>query len=420
MIQRKIRQSQTLVPFGVGGIFDIQGESLVACDIYRWGPNKGDVVHSPRLTAALGINQLRSAPVIEANAWGTTPSKSIPYARFPVWLFCSKCRRMVRWDRGMEQDDKQPTCPGCAGERRLVPMRWIQICPKGHMGDVDWFWWAHQGSSKPEQRQCQKRKQLRFETAGPSGGGGLDTLSVRCDACRARKPLTGISSSGTAKRFGFKCSGRQPWQKVMDAVVCIEEVRIVQRGASNVYFPVVHSSIEIPSPSSSDTHSDKALEVQNDPMFEAVLSAEAGSVVAEFLITQMAETHDLDEIFLRSSRCGRAPTPGRFRDRVEASPGDLLGEEWAAFLTPTDDPDHPDFVTRHVGLGVAAENRESEALGELNDRVSRVVVADRLREVRALQGFHRVTTAPDTMTRVALGKVSHGCRQSRCVERESS
>ena len=37
-MQRKIRQSQTIVPFGVGAIFDFKGESLVALRHLPLGP----------------------------------------------------------------------------------------------------------------------------------------------------------------------------------------------------------------------------------------------------------------------------------------------------------------------------------------------------------------------------------------------
>ena len=57
-MQRKIRQSQTIVPFGVGAIFDIKGESLVGCDIFRWGA-RGETIQSERLAAALGAKYYR-------------------------------------------------------------------------------------------------------------------------------------------------------------------------------------------------------------------------------------------------------------------------------------------------------------------------------------------------------------------------
>ena len=82
LMQRKIRQSQTIVPFGVGAIFDLQGESLVACDTFRWGP-RGERSRASGLAAVLGVTQFRAAPAVDSNAWAA-PSAGVPYARFPA------------------------------------------------------------------------------------------------------------------------------------------------------------------------------------------------------------------------------------------------------------------------------------------------------------------------------------------------
>lgn len=300
----------------------------------------------------------------------------------------------------MEQEGKKPACPRCPGTRQLAPMRWIQICPKGHMDDVDWFWWTHQGSTDPNQRQCRVRTRLEFQAGGKGGAGGLDTLAIHCQACRARKSLMGITSTGNASRVKFKCNGRQPWQSRSEVVDCVEEVKVVQRGASNVYFPTIVSSIEIPNPSSSETHSELALEVQNDSFFLAALDAEGPML--DFLVVQLASNHEVDESFVRALVSDEQRRRAGNETVVDAPPGDLLAEEWAAFLSPTEDPDHPDFVTRHVGLREDRSAPPSQALSDLEDRISKVVLTDRLREVRALLGFNRVTTTPQTMVPVDL------------------
>ena len=72
---RKIRQSQTLVPFGVGGIVDIEGESLVACDT-RWWAQRGVPIESARLAQALGVSQFKAAPAVvfaRRSWWSKSP-----------------------------------------------------------------------------------------------------------------------------------------------------------------------------------------------------------------------------------------------------------------------------------------------------------------------------------------------------------
>ena len=399
-MQRKIRQSQTLVPFGVGAIFDFRGESFVACDTWRWG-HRGYPIQSERLCSALGVQALRAAPfVVDSSGWAP-PSAGIPYARFPTWLFCQKCRRMLRWRLGLEQEGKTPICPACEGKKQLVPMRWIQICANGHMDDVDWEWWAHSRAGADAASGRCEQPRLVFETLPGRGAGGLDTLQVRCTICEQRRSLMGITSQGAVKTSHAKCSGRQPWQRWEDRVACTEVPRAVQRGASNVYFPTVHSSIEIPNPSRADANSDKALEIKNDSFFPPLMTVNEGAPMFEMMLEQLANTYDVQVEFVKALvQDEKAREAGR-ATIVTAQSGNLLSEEWAAFVTPST-VEHHDFKTRHVGFGVVPPGTPESGLA---DRIERVVVADRLREVRALEGFHRVTPAGrQTMVRVDLGK----------------
>ncbi|WP_434447606.1 DrmB family protein [Lentzea sp. E54] len=400
-MQRKIRQSQTIVPFGVGAIFDFQGESLVACDTFRWGA-RGEKIQSERLAATLGVAEFRSAPAVDSNAWAP-PSRGIPYARFPSWLFCQKCRRMTRWSRSLEQEGKVSTCANCPGKKQLVPMRWIQICPEGHMDDIDWKRWAHSGNPSLEALQCQKEN-LFFETVGKKGAGGLDTLQIHCHSCHSRQSLMGITSKGSLKAIKVGCSGRQPWQRWSERVHCEEIPRAVQRGASNVYFPLVHSSIEIPNPSRADVNNETAMAVKADDFFRPLLSTNEDNPMFDMIVDTLARGHDVSPDFIKALvRDEKQREAGR-ATAVEANPGDLLSEEWAAFLTDTDNSDDPYFRTRHVDLVSTPPNAVTSLLA---DRVDKVVVADRLREVRALEGFHRVTPAGrDKLVPVALNHKS--------------
>lgn len=400
-MQRKIRQSQTIVPFGVGAIFDFKGESLVGCDTYRWGA-RGETIQSERLAAALGVAQFRAAPAIDSNAWAP-PTAGVPYARFPSWLFCQHCRRMTRWRRSLEQEGKAPTCGNCPGRKQLVPMRWIQICSKGHMDDIDWRRWAHSRNPDPDARQCQKDN-LFFETLPGKGAGGLDTLQVHCRSCKSRRNLMGITAKGSLKSIGVSCGGRQPWQRFEDRASCEEVLLAVQRGASNVYFPLVHSSIEIPNPSRSDAHSDKAMAIKADDWFRALMTATEESPMFGMTVQMLARSHEVTEEYVKALVRDELQREAGKGTAVEATPGDLLSEEWAAFLTPSDNSEDPHFRTRHVGLRAGSEEPD-ELTSLLTDRIDKVVLADRLREVRALEGFHRVTPGSrDTLVKAALNQ----------------
>jgi hypothetical protein len=83
---------------------------------------------------------------------------------------------------------------------------------------------------------------------------------------------------------------------------------------------------------------------------------------------------------------------------------DLSIDEWAAFTTATGSTRTTgDFAVRQVGLGV--RSTDSTSLKLLAQRVDRVLVADRIREVRALAGFSRYE--PDSHERlVSVNPVS--------------
>ncbi len=81
----------------------------------------------------------------------------------------------------------------------------------------------------------------------------------------------GITSKGSLKSIGVTCIGRQPWQRWDERADCDEVPLAVQRGASNVYFPLVHSSIEIPNASRADSQGEKALAIKADYFFRPLL-----------------------------------------------------------------------------------------------------------------------------------------------------
>src|SRR3954463_14951767 len=65
-LERTVRLSQTVAPFGVGAIYDFRGESLIAADITKWG-GAGERILLDRLAEDLSrdgtaVKEFRSAP----------------------------------------------------------------------------------------------------------------------------------------------------------------------------------------------------------------------------------------------------------------------------------------------------------------------------------------------------------------------
>ncbi|WP_405838443.1 DUF1998 domain-containing protein [Streptomyces platensis] len=381
-IRRKVRRAQTIAPFGVGGIIDIRGESFVAADIRSWAAN-GERVESPRLAAKLGVQGFRSAPVIPSGKAAYATRIGPTYVRFPKWLFCPQCRKMVLWRQNLEQWEKQAVCGNCPGKPQLAPMRFIQVCREGHMADIDWQRWAHSKSDEHDQRQCRVYK-LRFLATPESSG--LEALRVSCFACHAGRNLAGISQKNVLKQIRSECTGSHPWQSADDeADPCEETPQAVQRGASNVYFPITHSALDIPAPEGLSEDDELAQMVVNHHMWPDFKSSEnspASVVFREYIARGCGVPEEFVET-LRRRHAGEAASMPSADDPDD----DLSIAEWAAFSAPKSGAGSQTFSVRRTHLGVDRDHPES--MRELDARVSGVVVADRVREVRALEGFSR-------------------------------
>ncbi|MGI5353388.1 DrmB family protein [Streptomyces sp. CA-250714] len=381
-VRHKVRRSQTLVPFGVGGIIDLRGESFVAADTRGWAAT-AETVEAPRLIAKLRVAGLRSAPVIPSGKAAHVTRSGPVYVRFPKWLFCPQCRNMLRWRSDYEVRGKQPACRRCAGNPQLAPMRFIQVCRAGHMADIDWRRWAHSRSEGHSQRQCQVNR-LRFVATPESSG--LEALRVRCAVCGAGRSLAGLSQKDILGKSGFRCPGTHPWESESDeAEACEETPQAVQRGASNVYFPITHSAIDIPSPSGFSEDDELAQKVINDKLWPILIGAENDPLADQYR-KLIATSCEVSEDVVKSLERRHAAETASVSFVADAD-DDLSIAEWEAFSEPESVADSKTFSVRRTDLGVVDEDPTS--IRELAARISAVVVADRVREVRALEGFSR-------------------------------
>ncbi|MFD5764335.1 DrmB family protein [Streptomyces sp. NPDC127049] len=381
----RVRQSQTVVPFGVGAVFDIQGESFVATGIGDWPARGRQPVPSARLASRLGVTGFYAAPAAAGDRFDTPDAPGAPYIRFPSWLFCGACRRMKRSRTADEKRGQPPRCPSCPPARTLAPMRFVQICAAGHLGDIDWWFWAHSRRDAAERRQCGEREQLRFLVSERASG--LEALSIACTAkgCGASRGLLDILGT-----HGMRCSGRNPWQRSAEAVECVKPVQVVQRTAGNLYYPVVHSALDIPETDVPAVTDDAlAVKVREHDLW-VPLCKMGGIGRAEAFREMIQEDTGADDALLDAlivEEMGAMPSGASAPDTPADRP-DLSREEWAAFTAPVP-PATRDFALRESTLGLSGETAEPWA--GLRRAFGQVVLADRLREVRALSGFTRVS-----------------------------
>lgn len=257
----EVRRGQVL-GYGPGAIIDFRAGgqgggpvSVIAAGLDQWeknarlrGPNDPHVVHEPRLQKVLGKQSFRLPPIDKSDETAEFPDRYLNGFRFPTMLLCPECKRLDyagRWHK--EDGDPARWCGRCSdGGRRVfaVPARFVMACENGHIADFPWHSWLRRRSSHPTacsddgERGCQ----LKLDSGR---GAGLDGLMLSCTKkeCRARTNLAGVFSYDGLQ--GFVCPGRKPWLS-RNEETCAATPRTLQRGASNLYFPVVFSTLSIP------------------------------------------------------------------------------------------------------------------------------------------------------------------------------
>lgn len=414
-VKRQIRRSHAISPFGVGAIYDFGNESLVAMDTSHW-KHYGDLIRLPHLEQALKVQQFRMPPVPRGSSDVHPPS--LPFMRFPTWHFCPKCRLMIKLRWRDEVTGEAPCCRSCSGQykkMRLIPMRFVMICAQGHLDDVPWEDWAHEHANS----NCMDNNHLYFETIG-GGSGGLNSMKIRCKTCGSSNTLEGLSVKDSLKRIGYSekrgksCRGKQPWETHAEETSCNEIPKVVQRGASNVYYPHVASALDVESNSDIEIIDEDEVKIKNHSFFldlkkffDSQTNPEREGAInsaADIIAKQVECTVEKVMKILKGN------------DNVSASsiespkwPDDILTAEYHGFLNPPKNqrPKDP-FITETVfsgGLLPAVCGMESNYSRILSNMISKIVLAHRLREVRALYGFSRYKPEVDKAVKPGLNHI---------------
>lgn len=355
MNEAKARRSQLLSTYGVGGLFPSESTSYMIAGLHEWNPDRADPISEPRLARSLGVSELKAPPA------GTR--RDVPVIRFPSTQVCPDCRRIGP----LPTLSKDWNIAKCSIDKTdLSPFRLIIACRNGHIDEFPYFKWLHKG-----QDGAGKEHQMKLTALGRTSS--LADLVLTCSCGVENRSLDGAIGAGSLKDFGL-CQGFRPWLGFDAKEVCDQIPRVLQRGASNVWYPAVRSSISIPPYSDAlskfvDKHwvslADPA--AVNDVLLRNIAASSRGKFTVDQIESELArrrsEEHgdeDLSEARLRVDEY-KALIQGREEDGLDS---DFV-------CIPRDVPD--EFV----------------------DLVTHVRKVTRLREVRALQGFTRLDGAVD-------------------------
>ena len=381
----KIRQSQIISTYGPGALVDLPDNAVLVAGLEHWAGD-AQLVPEPRLLAnlrrrlGLPFLELRSPPVPEReNELGI----GIVAWQFPEWFVAQFEVSTKQFGRSRPLVHRRALVRGRyvgddpSGKRKrkdwpVVPVRFVQACPNGHVSDIHWPRLVH-----GEGVACDG--QLWLDERGTTGD--LAELFVRCNGCD-RQPISLVRLQNTSEERSVlgACRGERPWLGPMARETCDgpdghpHQNKLLIRHASNAYFPVVERAISIPDP-------DAVVRKAVDAIWDDFLSvAESASDIKRERKKQRVQQalEGLSDVEVWAE-CQRRQVGG-----AESLKG-LKEVELDTFLSVPDElgDDRPegDFYARHLPL----DERRKGALS----LIERIVMVHRLREVVTEIGFTR-------------------------------
>ncbi len=371
----KVRRSQIL-GYGPGAIIDFRAGtgggaavSVIAAGLEEWDKtaklksiNDPHIIYETRLQSKLGKKYFRLPPVDDRNSDKDPRQRWLEGRRFPTWLQCPKCgtlKTASKWQK--EIGDPTRWCAACStkSERvNAVPTRFVIACENGHLDDFPWTWWLKRQS----QIRCTQPCQLVLESEGKTG---LSGLVLKCIKCNAKASMDGVFSAKALS--GLSCHGRRPWLNSDEACPC--DVRALQRGASNLYFPVSPSALSIPP-------WEDWLQTEIGIHWDELITASPETRKA--IISPIARLHNKDVAKLLEELERRI----EYINRPERA--DLKRDEYLQFIEAPDLPQQEDLPNQEFSIS------DQPITPLLRPFFSKIVKVDRLREVRAQTAFKRV------------------------------
>lgn len=299
-----IRQSQAIHTWPAGSIIDFPHISLIMLchDDHSedWGHDDGDqeegpirnIIRDPRLEEAFHVERFVAPPVQDG-----VGNLRIQAIRFPRAQRCPKCGLITVTNKsdGEREDPASNTgasynqrmtaihCPDCINIQnikaspRLIPMRFVIATEEGFLDDFPWDWYVH--IDLPDERG--KKHKLYWKRNGGSAslydiyiisknrGSGKEIKRRSLGKIFDQKIFTDICPVHGHYLKYVENKMPKPWKNWQNncqyEIELVDDVpiyttqegeltplekrkfpRTIQRGAGNLFFPVVYSGIKLP------------------------------------------------------------------------------------------------------------------------------------------------------------------------------
>ena len=280
MTNKNIRSSQAISPFGIGQLITFPGDqSVILAGLDKWDfvLKNHEQLHGissidrsklriiePRLQKLLDVEYFMK-PFPFLSSVNVNRGLHLPSYRFPSWYYCKnqKCGKMSQVSITLN-DDRIP----CECGYKMIPVRFIAVCSSGHLQDVPFFEWVHNGI------QVNGNHTLKYISTG--GSGDLGSIQIKC-SCGKHRSLAGImnvnkengiiynsplanignmpggtysiDSPNDNNPNGQYCKGEKPWlglEGMNHQIGCGKHLEVLIRGGSNVHYANITSAIFIP------------------------------------------------------------------------------------------------------------------------------------------------------------------------------
>jgi hypothetical protein len=374
----EVRKSQLITTYGAGAMIDLVDRSALVAGLDFWNyPGGRPTIHEPRLAARLvaklksqGISlspQAPFSPPPDCDEDEPSPRAGLQVLEFPRWMVCQGCHAMVQASPSLTVKNGRYQHPCASGKSALlVPVRFVVVCPAGHLDEFPWVDYVHFGRDT----ECRATALTLREEPGAE----LIDVRVSCQACEATKAM----SEATQLAAWYRCPGSRPWLGRDRDVVqpCEEKVSMKVRTSSSTYFAQIESALSIPDASARverlvRKHLATLMDVGREDLASLIrLAAPLRADLGEVPVT------DVWAVLEAVRRGESAPAPALRAAEyafVQDVPAARAGEG------PTDEEEAAHFFARRL---VRAQ--------PLPRGIDRIVLVHELREVRAQVGFTRL------------------------------
>lgn len=250
----EIRRSQLLMGYGPGAMIDLLDDAVLIGGLDYWRyqdtKNQAEVIEEPRLTQKLvetmrllGQNPstglwLQAPP--ECNYDEAHPRQGIQALEFPRFFKCQRCNVVAHATEFEEaKRGRVHHCGPGYGKKPApaVPVRFVAVCEHGHIDDWPWEWWTHFGKPMCDAPDIRLRE---------GASGDISEIEVTCANCNASMKL----ASAMVPELRPNCSGARPWLGDRDIAAekqCDQKARLLVRTATNGYLAQSMSALSLPS-----------------------------------------------------------------------------------------------------------------------------------------------------------------------------